>query len=152
MLQRYLCFKDQRALETEVPVKVIHTGDNPTTTKQIPEDIAELLRKTLRPKAKIVLKRIEENFNIINWNNKGALHYNGAIMHDTNIADLVATSVRKRKKKNEKLNYREFASKCSPRQVTKFSKCIISNKCKIYNHTNHQYIDSSPIHRQLTNT
>ena len=98
LLERYLRFKDKRALETEVPVKVIHTADNPTTTKQSPEDIAELLPKTLRPKAKMVLKRIEENPDIINWNDKGELQYNGVIMPDTNIADLVATSVRKRKK------------------------------------------------------
>ena len=38
--ERYLRFKDKRALETEVSVKVINSGDNATTTKQSPEGIA----------------------------------------------------------------------------------------------------------------
>ena len=53
-------------------------------------------QKTLRAKAK-VLKRIEENPDIVNWNDKGELEYNGIIMPDTNIGDLVAISVKKHK-------------------------------------------------------
>ena len=34
----------------------------------------------------------------MNWNDKGELEYNGIVMPDTNIADLVANSVKKRKK------------------------------------------------------
>ena len=53
LLERYLRFKVKRVFETGVPVKVIHTGDYPTTTKQRAEDIAKLFPKTLTPKTKL---------------------------------------------------------------------------------------------------
>ena len=97
LLEKFLRFKNQRTLETEKPIEV-SLADQKTPSKQSVEDIAELLPNALRSKAKMVLKRIEDNPDIVNWNDKGQLEYNGIVMPNTNIVDLVASSVRKRKK------------------------------------------------------
>ena len=88
-----LRFKDKRTLETEKPVRVSLVSDKPT--KQNADEVLELVPKMLRPKSKIVLTKIEENSDMVNRNNKGDLEYNGIMMPETNIGDLVASSVKK---------------------------------------------------------
>ena len=105
ILERYLRFKDKRELEKREPITVtlspkeVNDSIVPegTISKQIVSDIVEILPKTLRPKAKMILKRIGDNPDIVNWNERGELEYKGKVVPNTNIGDLVWDSLKKRK-------------------------------------------------------
>ena len=105
ILERYLRFKDKRELEKREPITValspkeVNDSIIPegAISKQSVSDIVEILPKTLRPKAKMILKRIGDNPDIVNWNERGELEYKGKVVPNTNIGDLVGDSLKKRK-------------------------------------------------------
>ena len=109
ILENYLHFKAKRHVEkTEpVPVKisdetqkaseVIRLTKADKTERQSVSDIVEVLPKTLHQKAKLILRRIQDNPKIIDWNHRGELKYNGETLPNTNITNLLGDSLKYRK-------------------------------------------------------
>ena len=103
-MERYPRFKDKRDLKSEpiavaLSPKEVNDSVVPTTTisKQSVSDVVEILPKIMRLKAKIILKRIGDNPDILNWNEKGVLKYKAKVVPNTYIGDLAGDSLKKRK-------------------------------------------------------
>jgi hypothetical protein len=71
--------------------------------------IVEILPKTLQSKAKMILEKIKDNPQVLSWNEKGELKYQGETVPNTNITNLVSDSLRHRK--NNKPNGFELFTK-----------------------------------------
>ena len=69
--------------------------------------IIEVLPKTLHQKAKLILRRIQDNSKILDWNHRGELKYNGEILPITNITNLLGDLL-KYKKNNKPKGYEIF--------------------------------------------
>jgi hypothetical protein len=65
-------------------------------------DIIEVLPKNLQQKAKILLRRIQDNSKILDWNDRGELKYNGETLPNTNITNLLGDSLKYRKNNKPK--------------------------------------------------
>ena len=101
-LEKYLRFKDKRELESKQPINAsvetqANDTDNSTSiNKQSKSDVIELSPKSLRTKAKMLLKRIGKNPDILDWNENGELKYKGKIIQDSNISYLLADLLKQR--------------------------------------------------------
>ena len=118
ILENYLHFKGKRNVEVTKLVPVAFVGDAatsvPSTREVISKDqnigaIVEILPKTLQSKAKMILEKIKDNPQVLSWNEKGELKYQGETVPNTNITNLVSDSLRHRK--NNKPNGFELFTK-----------------------------------------
>ena len=110
ILENYLHFKAKRKVENTEPIpvqlseetkkgtKVIRTTTPDDVERQSVGDIIEVLPKNLQQKAKILLRRIQDNSKILDWNDRGELKYNGETLPNTNITNLLGDSLKYRKK------------------------------------------------------
>ena len=71
--------------------------------------IVEIIPKTLQSKAKMILEKIIDNPQVLSWNEKGELKYQGETVPNTNITNLVSDSLRHRR--NNKPNGFELFTK-----------------------------------------
>ena len=114
-LQQYM--NTRRNLKIDTETTPISTPLNPSggEIEQVKnndpyteESIIETIPRTLRAKAKNLLKFIKVN-NKINWNDSGVVTYNDEEMKNSNIIDLVNDVIRPRKS-SQPNNWREFAN------------------------------------------
>ena len=73
--------------ETQTSSEVISTPKPHNDKKQSVGAIIEVLPKTLHQKGKLILRRIQDNSKILDWNHRGELKYNGEILPNTNITN-----------------------------------------------------------------
>ena len=112
ILENYLHFKGKRNVEVTKPVPIAFAGDArknaapsvPSTREVINKGqsigaIVELLPKTLQSKAKMILEKIKDNPQVLSWNEKGELKYQGETVPNTNITNLVSDYLRHRRNK-----------------------------------------------------
>ena len=122
ILENYLHFKGKRNVEVTQPVPVAFAGDAgknaaasvPSTREVISKEqsvasIVGILPKSLKSKAKMILEKINDNPQVLSWNEKGELKYQGETVPNTNITNLVSDSLRHRK--NNKPNGFELFTK-----------------------------------------
>ena len=122
ILENYLHFKGKRNVEVTKPVPIAFAGDAeknaapsvPSTREVINKgqsvaSIVGILPKTLHSKAKMILEKIKDNPQVLSWNEKGELKYQGETVPNTNITNLVSDSLRHRK--NNKPNGFELFTK-----------------------------------------
>jgi hypothetical protein len=96
-------------LRSQKPVPIAFAGDAgknaaasvPSTREVINKEqsvasIVEILPKTLQSKAKMILEKIKDNPQVLSWNEKGELKYQGETVPNTNITNLVSDSLRHR--------------------------------------------------------
>jgi hypothetical protein len=122
ILENYLRFKGKRNVEVTKPVPIAFAGDAgknaaasvPSTREVISKEqsvasIVGILPKTLQSKTKMILEKIKDNPQVLSWNEKGELKYQGETVPNTNITNLVSDSLRHRK--NNKPNGFELFTK-----------------------------------------
>ena len=110
ILENYLHFKAKRNVEKTEPIPVKMSDEAQTSSevisttapdnekKQSVGEIVEVLPKALHQKAKLILRRIQDNSKILDWNHRGELKYNGEILPNTNITNLLGDSLKYKKK------------------------------------------------------
>ena len=109
VLQRYLEFDTQRKEKHPIPVKVIpdvkankmqDIEAKPSSTQKqttIESEIIESVPKVSRNKAKLLVNKLRQNQDIVYWNDRGELLYDGKPVSGTNIVDLVRDVMGQRK-------------------------------------------------------
>jgi hypothetical protein len=102
----------QLSEETKKGTKVIRTTTPDNVERQSVGDIIEVLPKNLQQKAKIPLRRIQDNSKILDWNDRGELKYEGETLPNTNITNLLGDSL-KLKKNNKPKGYEIFTKALS---------------------------------------
>ncbi len=127
ILENYLHSKGKQNIESKNPIPVTFAGDAvnrtevtssmsasvPSTREVISKaqsicDIVQVLPKTLQSKAEKILKRIQDNPQVLSWNDKGELKYQGETMPNTNITNLVSDSLKNRKRNNKPNGFEVF--------------------------------------------
>jgi hypothetical protein len=124
ILENFLHFKGKRNVENTEPIpvqlseetkkgtKVIRTTTPDNVERQSVGGIIEVLPKNLQQKAKILLRRIQDNSKILDWNDRGELKYDGETLPNTNITNLLGDSL-KYKKNNKPKGYEIFTKALS---------------------------------------
>ena len=104
-LQRYLKFYNQRN-EEQISVKV---EDVQPTEKQQPvvssrekfdeieQEVLDTVPKTTKSRARLILNKIKSNKDIMHWNERGELIYDGKAVPSTHVVDLIRDVVKGRK-------------------------------------------------------
>ena len=117
ILQRYLGYYDKRMSQ---PVRVSvapskPTADKPETqpeTADLPDnvetDIMESVPPTMKSRARQLVKKLKENKDLITWDDKAQLVYEGKPIPGSNVIDLVNDALRHRKNFNPQ-GWRLFA-------------------------------------------
>ena len=105
-------FQREMSEETKKGTKVIRTTTPDNVERQSVGDIIEVLPKNLQQKAKIPLRRIQDNSKILDWNDRGELKYDGETLPNTNITNLLGDSL-KFKKNNKPKGYKIFTKALS---------------------------------------
>ena len=104
-LQRYLAFKEKQD-EKPLSVRVLHSNnvgreredvneDKPPS--EIEEEIVQSAPIGMRNKAKLLLRKLKGNKEIINWDEKGEVSVDGNPIRGSNIVDLTLDTLRQRK-------------------------------------------------------
>jgi hypothetical protein len=122
ILENYLHFKGKRNVEVTKPLPIAFAGNAgknaaasvPSTREVISKEqsvasIVGILPKALQSKAKMILEKIKDYPQVLSWNEKGELKYQGETVPNTNITNLVSDSLRHRK--NNKPNGFELFTK-----------------------------------------
>ena len=109
ILQRYLNYYDKRMSQ---PVRVSVVSSKPTTEKpetqlepvdlpdNIKTDILESVPPTMKTRARQLVKKLKENKDLITWDDKAQLVYEGKPIPGSNVVDLVNDALRHRKNFN----------------------------------------------------
>ena len=109
ILQRYLNYYDKRISQ---PVRVSVVSSKPTTEKSetqpepvdlpdnIETDILESVPPTMKTRARQLVKKLKENKDLITWDDKAQLVYEGKPIPGSNVVDLVNDALRHRKNFN----------------------------------------------------
>ena len=115
--QRYLNYYDKRMSQ---PVRVSVVPSKPTTDKtevqaeptdlpgNVEADIIESVPTTMKSRARQLVKKLKENKDLITWDDKAQLAYEGTPMAGSNVIDLVNDALRHRKNFNPR-GWRLFA-------------------------------------------
>ena len=109
VMQRYLEYDRQRKDRQSVPLKIISNtkqeGTNeakaPTFSQkevQIEDEIIDSVPKTIRNKARLLVNKLKQNKEIMFWNDRGELVYDGKPVQGTSIVDLVRDVMGDRKR------------------------------------------------------
>ena len=121
ILQRYLNYYDKRMSQ---PVRVSVVPSKPTTEKpetqpepvhlpdNIETDILESVPPTMKTRARQLVKKLKENTDLITWDDKAQLVYEGKPVPGSNVIDLVNDALRHRKNFNPQ-GWRLFAKALS---------------------------------------
>ena len=109
ILQRYLNYHDKRMSQ---PVRVSVVSSKPTTEKSetqpepvdlpdnIETDILESVPPTMKTRARQLVKKLKENKDLITWDDKAQLVYEGKPIPGSNVVDLVNDALRHKKNFN----------------------------------------------------
>ena len=97
ILENYLHFKGGRNVEVTKPVPIAFAGyaeknavPSVTSTQEVINKgqsigaIVKIPPKTLQSKAKMILEKIKDNPQVLSWNEKGELKYQGETVPNTN--------------------------------------------------------------------
>ena len=110
ILQRYLNYYDKR-MSQPVRVSVVPpkpTDDKPETQPEdsvdlpnnVEADIMESVPPTMKSRARQLVKKLKENKDLITWDDKGQIIYEGKPVLGSNVIDLVNDALRHRKNFN----------------------------------------------------
>ena len=108
--QRYQNVREQRE-NKPVTVQIVPTksesNSSPTTVKkevkgeipadQVSTEIIQSVPKTLKNRAELLMQKLKQRGDVINWNDRGELVYNGKDVRGSNMLDLVNDVLRNRK-------------------------------------------------------
>ena len=75
-------------------------SDSVTPTQQLSaadQQIIDSVPKTMQNHAKLLIEKLEDHSDVINWNNNGQLVLEGSIISNSSIVDLENDVMRKRK-------------------------------------------------------
>ena len=101
--------KDKQPLPVQIMPSVVNNSNFETKTSlsdQTAADVLQSVPKTLKPRAELLLKKLKEKQDLMNWNDRGELVYNGRVIKGSNMIDLVNDVIRNRKTSNpEGWNY-----------------------------------------------
>ena len=104
VLRRYVNYEDKRKMVEQTPIQMQMVGSpEPTltsppseTTDLIEQELIKSVPKTMKKKAELLVNRIRNSPNM-RWTDKGELVYKDQVMPNTNVADLVNDTLRRRK-------------------------------------------------------
>ena len=126
-LQRVSQLKNQVFRPESSPVQMItqtertmtSESDSATPSQQLnatDKQIIDSVSKTMQNRAKLLIQKLKDHFDVISWNDHGQLVSEGSIVPNSNIVDLVNDVMRKRKD----FNPETFKHIC---QSTRENKC-----------------------------
>ena len=104
-LQRANQLKNQAVIPEPSPVQMItHTEETMTSESDTSEQLSatdkqiiDSVTKTMQYRANLLIQKLKDYSDIINWNDNGQLVLDGSITPNSNIVDLVNDVMRKRK-------------------------------------------------------
>ena len=111
-LQRYLAYKEQQN-DNPLAVKVLPVN-SPVATPQsrfsdLEEEIIHSAPVNLKTRAKLLLKKLKANSDVVSWNNNGEVSFgSGDPLKGSNILDLTLDSLRERKTVNKPIGWEKF--------------------------------------------
>lgn len=110
VLNKYLEYDRQRKEKNPLPVKVIGSIDEkekPNNSKfknektiEIEDEIIDSVPKNSKSKARLLINRLKRNSDVMFWNDRGELTYDGKAVPGTSIVDLVRDAMGDRKRFN----------------------------------------------------
>lgn len=102
-MQKYLEYEKQRTSVEPLPVKIQNGQEDDTQQSevygihQLENEILDSVPKTSKGKAQRLLNKLRQNKNVMYWNERGEMLYNGKPIAGTNIVDLVRDLMTDRK-------------------------------------------------------
>ena len=76
---------------------------------QVSMEIVQSLPKTLKNRAELLLQKLKQHGEVVNWNDRGELVYNGKEVRGSNMLDLVNDILRNRRKTSTPQGWEYFA-------------------------------------------
>lgn len=125
-LQRYLFFKEQQREPYKIEVKS-EAAPSSVGKPNILRSLMDIIPKKVLPKAKLLLKHIEDNPEAVGWNERNELLVNGQRVLNSNIIDLINDFSLARAKSEPPEGFAEFAQAL---QETNVPREAISNQAR----------------------
>ena len=109
-MQKYLEFDRQRKVKEPLAVKLVSSDEDKKESKetakidtgqnqqQMEQEIIDSVPKIAKNKAKLLINKLKQNKNVMFWNERGELTYDGKSVPGTNIVDLVRDTMSERKR------------------------------------------------------
>ena len=121
-LQQFLTFHKQK--QKPLAVNIVQNKPSPNDTseaandqpsamdddsvKEIFEDIVNSVPKNMRGKAKQIMTKISAHSDIMSWNDRGELVYNGSTIPNSNLHDLILDVLRINSPKFDPIGHKQF--------------------------------------------
>ena len=111
-MQKYQEFDRQRKVKEPIAVKLVSSDEDKNKSKeptekivdtnpmqlQMEQEIIDSVPKIAKNKAKLFINKLKQNKNVMFWNERGELTYDGKPVPGTNIVDLVRDTMSERKR------------------------------------------------------
>ena len=112
-LQRYLAYKEKQS-DNPLAVKLVRQTDSDPAEgvdfSGIEQEVIQSAPASMRGKAKLLMKKLKANSDVLNWNERGEVAFGDQPpLRGSNIVDLALDVLRERKRFNQPIGWEKFA-------------------------------------------